>query len=172
MLKGDSMDARARQFIQNNIRSARWLIESIQQRRGTLLRVVEAVLRHQREFLQQGPQHLQPLPMTKVAEELGIHVGTVSRAVAGKYVQTPLGIWPLRHFFCGGTETKTGESISWDGIKVKLQEIIDNEDKSEPLSDDQIVEKLQAHGLELARRTVAKYRKLLDIPPARQRRQY
>ncbi len=172
MLKGDAIDTKARQFIQTNIRSARWLIESIQQRRGTLLRVVEAVLRHQRQFLERGPKFLQPLPMTKVAGELGIHVGTVSRAVAGKYIQTPLGIWPLRHFFCGGTETTNGESVSWDGIKVKLQDIIENEDKANPLSDDRIVERLREQGLELARRTVAKYRKLLNIPPARQRRQY
>ena len=172
MLRDGAVDVNTRQFIQNNMRSARWLMESIQQRRSTLLRVVEAVLHHQREFLERGPKYLKPLPMVQVADELGIHVGTVSRAVAGKYMQTPRGIWPLRHFFCGGTETSEGESISWDGIKIKLKEIIDREDKTAPFSDDQIVERLRAEGLALARRTVAKYRKLLSIPPARQRRQY
>ncbi|MCC7407999.1 MAG: RNA polymerase sigma-54 factor, partial [Phycisphaeraceae bacterium] len=117
-------------------------------------------------------QHLKPLPMTTVADQLGIHVATVSRAVSEKYIQTPRGIFPLRMFFSGGTETQGGDAMSWAAVQAKLQEIIDAEDKSNPLSDDELVDKLKEKGIEIARRTVAKYRKQMNIPPARQRRRY
>ena len=110
--------------------------------------------------------------MTLVADQLGIHVATVSRAVSEKYLQTPRGIVPLRMFFSGGTETETGDQMSWTAVQAKLKELIDAEDKSNPLNDDQLVEQLKEHGIDIARRTVAKYRKELDILPARQRRQY
>lgn len=170
MAKTKSVDGKTREFIANNIRNARWLIESIEQRRNTLLRVLKVVVEAQKEFLDHGPQHMKPLPMIGVADQLGIHVGTVSRAVAEKYVQTPRGIFPLRMFFTGGTENADGEAMSWDAIKAKLGEIIDNEDKNNPLSDDEIVIKLKEMGIELARRTVAKYRKIANIPPARRRK--
>ena len=130
------------------------------------------VLISQREFLDHGPQHLRPLPMVNVADVLGIHVGTVSRAVSGKYMQTPIGIYPLRSFFSGGTENAAGESVSWNAIKAKLQEIVDSEDKKKPLNDDQLAAELTRHGLTVARRTVAKYRSILNIPPARRRKQF
>jgi RNA polymerase sigma-54 factor len=170
MAKTKSVDGKTREFIANNIRNARWLIESIEQRRNTLLRVLRVVVEAQKEFLEHGPQFMKPLPMIGVADQLGIHVGTVSRAVAEKYVQTPRGIFPLRMFFTGGTENADGEAMSWDAVKAKLGEIIDKEDKSNPLSDDEIVIKLKEQGIELARRTVAKYRKIGGIPPARRRR--
>ena len=170
MLKNGKLTRDAKEYLQNSIRSARWLIESIEQRKATLLRVVNHVLRNQKDFFDQGPQYLKPLPMVDVAAELGIHVGTVSRAVSGKYLQTPIGIYPLRYFFSGGTETANGESVSWDAVRAKLQEIIDNEDKSNPFNDDQLVRELQKHGLKLARRTIAKYRGMMSIPPARRRR--
>jgi RNA polymerase sigma-54 factor len=154
------------------VRSARWIIESIEQRKITLLRVVNHVLENQREFFDHGPLHLKPLPMVDVAEVLGIHVGTVSRAVSGKYMQTPIGIFPLRYFFSGGTETANGESVSWDAVKAKLQEIIDNEDKKKPFNDDELVVQLKEHGITLARRTVAKYRSTMNIPPARRRKEF
>jgi RNA polymerase sigma-54 factor len=172
MIKKGQLPSDAKEFLQNNVRSAKWLIESIEQRRATLLRVVNHVLKTQREFMESGPLHLKPLPMVDVAQELGIHVGTVSRAVAGKYIQMPNGIHPLRYFFCGGTETAKGDSISWDAVKAKLEEVINNEDKSKPFSDDDLVIEMQKHGLQLARRTVAKYRSLLNIPPARRRKEY
>ncbi|KPK76276.1 MAG: hypothetical protein AMJ79_07285 [Phycisphaerae bacterium SM23_30] len=143
MIKKGGLPSDAKEFLQNNIRSARWLIESIEQRKSTLLRVV-----------------------------LGIHVATVSRAVSGKYLQTPTGIYPLRYFFSGGTETTAGESVSWDAIKAKLQEIVDNEDKTNPYSDDKLVEELARQGMNVARRTVAKYRSTLRIPPARRRKRF
>ena len=164
------MDGKTREFIANNIRNARWLIESIEQRRNTLLRVLRVVVEAQKEFLEHGPQFMKPLPMIGVADQLGIHVGTVSRAVAEKYIQTPRGIFPLRMFFTGGTENAEGEAMSWDAVKAKLGEIIGKEDKSNPLSDDEIVVKLKEQGIELARRTVAKYRKIGGIAPARRRR--
>jgi RNA polymerase sigma-54 factor len=170
MAKTKSVDGKTREFIANNIRNARWLIESIEQRRNTLLRVLRVVVDAQKEFLEHGPQFMKPLPMIGVADQLGIHVGTVSRAVAEKYVQTERGIFPLRMFFTGGTENAEGEAMSWDAVKAKLGEIIDKEDKNNPLSDDDIVVKLKEQGIELARRTVAKYRKIASIPPARRRR--
>jgi len=162
--------ADAKSFLQNSVRSARWLIESIEQRKATLMRVVNHVLKTQRDFFDQGPLHLKPLPMIDVADVLGIHVGTVSRAVSGKYLQTPIGIFPLRYFFSGGTETDAGEGVSWDAVKAKLQEIIETENKTNPLRDDELVEKLKDQGLTLARRTIAKYRNLMKIPPARRRK--
>ena len=170
MLKDNKLTRDTKEYLKNRVRSARWLIESIEQRKATLLRVVNHVLRNQRDFFDHGPQYLKPLPMVSVAAELGIHVGTVSRAVSGKYLQTPIGIYALRYFFSGGTETANGNSVSWDAVRAKLQEIIDNEDKSSPFNDDQLVQELQKHGLKLARRTIAKYRGLMNVPPARRRR--
>jgi len=172
MAKTKAVDGKTREFISNNIRNARWLIESIEQRRNTLLRVLKVVVEAQKEFLEHGPQFMKPLPMIGVADQLGIHVGTVSRAVAEKYIQTPRGIFPLRMFFTGGTENAEGEAMSWDAVKAKLSEIITNEDKANPLSDDEIVVKLKEQGIELARRTVAKYRKIANIPPARRRKTF
>ena len=110
--------------------------------------------------------------MADVAGKVGVHVATVSRAVAGKYVQTPRGIYPLRMFFSGGTTTADGQDVAWDAVKAKLKEIVNAEDKSKPLNDDQLAEELRTNGIDIARRTVAKYRKILDILPARKRREY
>ncbi len=172
MARDARFDRKTREFVGNNLRSARWLIDAIQQRNSTLLRVINVVVEAQRDFFDQGPQALKPLPMTLVADQLGIHVATVSRAVSEKYMQTPRGIFPLRMFFSGGTETESGEAMSWQAVQAKLKEIIDAENKSDPLSDDALVEELKKHGIEIARRTVAKYRKQLRIPSARQRKQF
>ncbi|MHC4395423.1 MAG: RNA polymerase factor sigma-54 [Planctomycetota bacterium] len=163
----------AKKFLQNNIRSAQWIIDAIEQRKNTLLRVAKAVVKYQREFFDKGQLYLKPLPMSKVADEVGVHLATVSRAVAGKYVQCIWGILPLRKFFSGGTEDINGNEHSWEAIRAKLQQIIDAEDKTKPLSDDKIRKKLAEYGIKnLARRTVAKYRNLLDIPAARFRKKY
>ena len=172
MLKDRAVDKKTREFLGNNVRNARWLIESIEQRRSTIHRVIRAVVDAQQEFFEKGPEFLKPLPMIQVAEQLGIHVATVSRAVSEKWIQTPRGIYPLRRFFSGGTTNSEGEDMSWDAVKEKLKMIVDNEDKATPLNDDEIVEKIREQGITLARRTVAKYRKILDIPTARQRRQF
>ncbi len=162
-----------KKFLINNIRSAHWIIEAIEQRKNTLLKVAKAIVRHQKDFFEQGPLSLRPLPMSKIAEEVGVHLATVSRAVSGKYLQCSWGILPLRKFFSGGTEDTSGQAHSWEAIRVKLQQIIDEEDKARPLNDDQIKEKLAEAGIpNLARRTVAKYRKLMSIPTAKFRKRY
>ena len=165
-------DREAKQFLRNNIRSAQWLMSAIAQRRNTVYRVAGEVFKVQRDFLDKGTEALKPLPMADVANKVHVHVATVSRAVSGKYVQTPRGIYPLRMFFSGGTKTSEGHDVAWDAVKVKLKEVVEAEDKSKPLNDDALAEELKSHGLNIARRTVAKYRKILNIPPARKRRQY
>jgi RNA polymerase sigma-54 factor len=173
MAQDSQTNDKARKFLQDSIRSAHWIIEAIEQRQNTLLKVAQAIVRHQRDFFEKGPLYLRPLPMAKVAEEVGVHIATVSRAVSGKYMQCGWGILPLRKFFSGGTEDANGEAHSWEAIRVKLQQIIDEEDKAKPLNDDQIKEKLAEAGIpNLARRTVAKYRKLMNIPTARFRKRY
>jgi RNA polymerase sigma-54 factor len=171
-LKEKKGDKQTREFLSNNVRNARWLIESIEQRKSTIMRVIRAVVDAQRDFFDKGPEYLRPLPMILVADQLGIHVATVSRAVSEKWIQTPRGVFLLRRFFSGGTQSAEGEDMSWDAVKEKLKAIIGDENKDNPLNDDEIVDKLKEQGIVLARRTVAKYRKILNIPTARQRRQF
>jgi len=171
--KDNKTKENARKFLQNNIRSAQWIIEAIEQRKNTLLRVTTAVVKHQKDFFDKGLLHLKPLPMAKIADDVGVHLATVSRAVAGKYIQCDWGILPLRKFFSGGTEDTEGKSHSWEAIRAILQQVIDEEDKAKPLNDDKIRQKLGEKGIEnIARRTVAKYRKLMNIPTARLRKKF
>jgi RNA polymerase sigma-54 factor len=161
-----------REYIKRKINSAQWLIDSIQQRRSTLTRVAQAIVDHQTEFLSKGPEAIEPLKMQQIAEKVGVHVTTVSRAVDDKWIQTPRGIFPLKRFFCGGTVGADGEEVAWDTIRLKLQELIDNEDKQHPKSDDLLVKDLAQAGVTVARRTVTKYRKAMNIPSSRQRRDW
>ena len=172
LVKRRDLDDKTRQFVANNIRSARWLMDAIEQRRDTLRRVVESIIKFQRPFFDDGPDHLQPLKMQEVADDVHLHVGTISRTVADKYADTPWGIFALRDCFTGGTQTAGGQEVSWDRVRVRLKALIEAEDKAGPLSDEQLVEMLKAEGIDLARRTVAKYREELDIPSSRRRRQY
>ena len=173
MAQDTQVSESARKFLTNNVRSAQWIIEAIEQRKSTLLKVAKAIVRHQEDFFEKGSLYLRPLPMSKIADEVGVHLATVSRAVSGKYLQCSWGVLPLRKFFSGGTEDVNGEAHSWEAIRVKLQQIIDDEDKTKPLNDDQIRERLAEQGIpNLARRTVAKYRKLMSIPTARFRKRY
>jgi len=165
-------DEKTKEFIKKKIDSAKWLIESIEQRHNTLKRVALAIVDHQTEFLESGPEAIVPLKMQQIADVVGVHVTTVSRAVDDKWIQTPRGLFPLKRFFGGGTTTAGGEEVAWDIIRLKLKDIVDNEDKQHPLSDDALVEKLAAEGYTLARRTVTKYRKAMSIPSSRQRREY
>lgn len=164
--------AEEKEFIKRKINAAQWLIESIEQRRSTLTRVTQAIVDHQIKFLDDGPEHIEPLKMQQVADKVGVHVTTVSRAVDDKWVQTPRGIFPLRRFFVGGTQSADGEDVAWDKIRLKLQEVVDAEDKSKPLSDDDLVKALSEHGLTVARRTITKYRQKMSIPSSRQRRDW
>ena len=116
MSRDKKTNKKTREFLKNNIRSARWIMEAIEQRKNTLLRVSRAVVKYQREFFEKGQLYLKPLPMSKIADEVGVHLATVSRAVAGKYVQCSWGVLPLRKFFSGGTEDDNGEALSWEAI--------------------------------------------------------
>jgi len=162
-----------KEFIKRKITSAQWLIESIEQRRNTLTKVAQAIVEHQTKFLEEGGQeHLEPLKMQQIADIVGVHVTTVSRAVDDKWLETPRGILPLRSFFVGGTTNEEGEDIAWNKIRVALQKLIDEEDKGKPFSDDEIVKRLKSIGFNVARRTVTKYRKKMGIPSSRQRRDW
>jgi RNA polymerase sigma-54 factor len=171
-LRDPNSTTEEREFIKKKINSAQWLIDAIEQRRGTLTKVAQAIVEHQTRFLDEGPEAIEPLKMQQIADRVGVHVTTVSRAVDDKWMQTPRGILPLRKFFVGGTQTEDGEDIAWDTIRIKLQEVIDKEDKSDPLSDEHLVEEMKKHGLNVARRTVTKYRKKMGIPSSRQRKDW
>jgi RNA polymerase sigma-54 factor len=170
MLRDKHSDEKAREFLQRKIQSAKWLIDAIEQRRSTLTKVTKAIIKHQRAFLDHGPEHIEPLKMQQIADLVGVHVTTVSRAVDDKWAQTPRGVFPLKRFFGGGTQTSTGEDVAWETIKQKLLDIIGNEDKANPLSDEDLVTKLSESGYPVARRTVTKYRKMLGIQSSRQRK--
>ena len=172
MLMSPSTDAATRDYIKRKINSAQWLIESIEQRRSTLLKTAQAIVDHQTRFLAEGPEAIEPLKMQQIADRIGMHVTTVSRAVDDKWLQTPRGLLPLRGFFVGGTVSADGEEVAWDAVRVRLQEIIDGESKDRPFSDDDLVEQLGKRGITLARRTVTKYRKAMKIPSSRQRRDW
>lgn len=164
--------AAEREYIKRRVTSAQWLIESIEQRRATLTAVAQAIVDYQTNFLELGPEHIEPLKMQQIADKVGVHVTTVSRAVDDKWIQTPRGILPLRRFFVGGTQSDDGEDVAWDRIRIKLQELIDSEDKTNPHSDDDLVKMFKAQGLNVARRTITKYRQKMGIPSSRQRRDW
>jgi len=172
LLTSGQANDETREYIKQKLNSAQWLIDSIQQRRSTLTRVAQAIVDHQTRFLDKGPEAIEPLKMQQIADKVGVHVTTVSRAVDDKWIQTPRGIFPLKRFFCGGTVSAGGEEVAWDTVRLKLQELIDNEDKQHPYSDDTLVLELAKQGITLARRTVTKYRKAMSIPSSRQRRDW
>ncbi len=161
-----------RDFARQQVESAHAIIDAVAFRRGRILEVTGAIIEKQRDFFDMGPSGLKVLRMSDLAEELECDPSTISRTVAQKYVQTPRGIFPLRYFFTGGTETEDGESVGWDRVKTRVKELVDAEDKKKPLKDDKIAALLKSEGVEISRRTVAKYRQQLSIPSARQRRQF
>lgn len=161
-----------REFIRRKIESANWLVEAIQQRRNTVHKVAQAIVDYQKKFLDDGPEHIEPLKMQQIADVVGVHVTTISRAVDDKWIQTPRGIFPLKRFFVHGTRSEDGEDIAWETIRIKLTELIEKENKLKPFSDDDLVKELAKAGLTVARRTITKYRKKLDIPSSRQRKDW
>jgi RNA polymerase sigma-54 factor len=161
-----------REFLKRKYASAKWLIEAIEQRRNTVARVAEEIVKHQTAFLEKGPEHLLPLKMQQIADRVGVHVTTVSRAVDDKWMDTPRGLVPMRRFFVGGTQTEDGEDVAWDRVQIELKRLVDNEDKSDPLSDEHLCQELRSMGFDVARRTIAKYRTKLSIPSSRQRRDW
>ncbi len=171
-LKAADANKEEKDFLRRKLNGAQWLIEAIQQRQATLLKVSQAIVDHQYRVIDDGLEAIVPLKMQQIADTVSVHVTTVSRAVDDKWIQTPRGIFPLRGFFVGGTTGEDGEDVAWDNIRTKLQEIIDQEDKAKPHSDDELVRRLKAAGLSVARRTVTKYRKKMGIPSSRQRKDW
>jgi RNA polymerase sigma-54 factor len=172
LLAAGQANDETKEYIKRKINAAQWLIDSIEQRRSTLTKVAQAIVDHQTEFLSKGPECIEPLKMQQIADKVHVHVTTVSRAVDDKWIQTPRGIFSLKRFFCGGTVTEGGEEVAWDTVRIKLQEIIDHEDRQHPYSDEELVTELAKHGIKVARRTVTKYRKAMNILSSRQRRQW
>ena len=172
VLSSGNASTEEKEFIKKKITSAQWLIESIEQRRNTLMRVAQSIVDYQTDFLDNGQEYLKPLKMEQIAEKVGVHLTTVSRAVDDKYLETERGVLPLRMFFVHGTTNDEGEDIAWNTIRIELQKLIENEDKRKPLSDSEIMSRLKVMGFNVARRTVAKYREKLDIPSSRQRKDW
>ncbi len=173
MQKDRKTDKKTRGFLREKIQDALWLQEAIEQRRDTLMRVTKAIIAHQREFLDKGQDYIAPLKMQQIADQVEVHVTTVSRAIHDKWIETPRGIFPLKRFFGGGKQLSPGgEEVAWEVIKRKLLQIIDEEDKSSPFSDEDLVTELEKAGYPIKRRTVTKYRKMLSIPSSRQRKDW
>jgi RNA polymerase sigma-54 factor len=157
-------------FISSKLNSANWMIQAIEQRRQTMLKVMSFIVDRQRAFFEKGVQHLKPLTLREVAEHIEMHESTVSRVTNEKFVQTPRGVFSLKYFFSSGLSTTSGEDISARGVKAKIQALVDDENTKRPLTDQAIVNLLKAEGVNIARRTVAKYRDQLGILPARMRK--
>lgn len=173
LYRSKDLDDAAREKLRKSLQSAQWLVSAVEQRRNTLLRVTRAIIAHQRSFLDYGPEHIQPLKMQQIADQVKVHVTTVSRAVDDKWVQTPRGVFPLKRFFGGGkVNDQTHEEVAYEVMKQKLMELIGDEDKASPLSDEELVTRLNEAGYPVARRTVTKYRKMLNIPSSRQRKDW
>ena len=169
---GDSQTRDVKDYIRDKIRSGKFLIRSIHQRQQTIMNIGQQIVSRQRDFLEYGPSHLKPMTMAEVAEAVGVHETTVSRAVSGKYMATPQGVFEMKYFFTGGYQTTTGESLSNTSVKQSILDLVKHESGSAPLSDHEIVEILTERGIPIARRTVAKYRSELNILPSHMRRKY
>lgn len=161
-----------RDYIRQKIQSGKFLIRSIQQRQETIRKIAEQIVSKQEDFLRYGPSQLRPLTMAQVADAVGVHETTVSRAISGKYIATPQGVHEMKYFFTTGYETASGEQLSKTGVKLALAEIVKAEDSTQPLTDDELQRKLEEQGMKIARRTVAKYREELHILPVHLRRSF
>jgi len=170
--EGRDENRETKEFIQSRLKSARWLIQTIEQRRRTMVKVMGCIVDKQREFFEKGTAFLRPLTLQQVASEINMHESTVSRVTTNKYVQTPRGVFELKFFFSSSLGTQDGGEISAKSAKDKIRRIIEQEEALNPLSDQKIADILRKDGLNIARRTVAKYREQLSLLPARMRRQY
>jgi RNA polymerase sigma-54 factor len=167
---GGEASAETRAYVKEKFRSALWLIKSVDQRQKTIHKVATSIIKFQEEFLDHGIEHLRPLVLRDVANDIGMHESTVSRVVNNKYMHTPQGVFEMKYFFHSGISSSYGESVSSVTIKQRIRKIIEAEDGRKPLSDSKIVSILQGEGLILARRTIAKYREELKIPTSNQRK--
>ncbi|MFA5256676.1 MAG: RNA polymerase factor sigma-54 [Opitutales bacterium] len=172
MLAKGTLSRKDRDYIQDKFRSGKFIISSIEQRQLTIERITREILRFQNDFFEEGSSRLKPLTMSQVADEVGVHETTVSRAIASKYIRTPHGVFEFKYFFTPGYKGDDGESVSNTSVKERIAKIIEAENSSKPLSDQQIVGLLGEAGIKIARRTVAKYREELGILPTNLRRQY
>ncbi len=170
--KGSKASTDEKKYVREKLNSATWLIRAIEQRKSTMLKVMQAIIESQPDFFKIGPTYLRPLILQDVADKIGMHISTVSRVTNGKYVQTSHGIFELKYFFTAGVTQADGREVSSVTTKDEIKKLIESEDSKKPLSDQKIVEILKAKGLDVARRTVAKYRDQLEILPARLRKQY
>ncbi len=167
----DEVDEETEEFLKDKFSSAQWFIDSINQRRHTMYLVMDAIVQLQEDFFRYGEGHLKPMILKDIAEIIDMDISTVSRVVNGKYVQTEWGVYELKYFFSEGLETVDGEEVSNKEVKAELQRIVDAEDKTDPMSDQDLADALEEKGFKIARRTVSKYRKQLSIPVARLRRE-
>ena len=173
LLETRDTDKETRTYIRQKVGAARWLLDAIEQRRDTLLKVSQAIVDYQTDFFEKGQQALKPLKMQQIADITGMHVTTVSRACDEKWISSPQGVFPLRRLFVGSIVSADGEeTVANDVVRLKLRELIDKEDKKAPLSDDAIVKMLESEGIQVARRTIVKYRQLMAIPSSRGRRRW
>ncbi len=159
-------------YLQEKLKSAEWLIKSIQQRQRTIFRVAECIVKRQKEFFELGVKHLKPMILKDIAEDIEMHESTISRVTNNKYMHTPRGIFELKYFFNSSVSTADGDSVASESVKKMIEELIKGEDPKKPLSDQIIVEMLDEKGIQLARRTVAKYREQLGISPSNRRKRY
>ena len=162
----------AKEFLQEKLRSAQWLIRSIHQRQRTIRKVTESIVKFQRDFLDKGIAHLKPLILRQVAEDIEMHESTVSRVTTAKYVHTPQGIFELKYFFNSSIARTEGDDIASEAVKNHIKQIVGAEDAKNPYSDQKIVELLRTQGIDIARRTVAKYRDVLGVLPSSKRKRY
>jgi RNA polymerase sigma-54 factor len=160
----------AKQYVEQKLRSALWLIKSVDQRQRTLRKVTPSIVKFQRDFLDRGLSYLRPLSLRDVGEDIGMHESTISRVTTNKYVETPQGLFELKFFFHSGIASGDGEMVSSVSVKKMIQDLLANEDPAKPLSDQEVAQILKGRGLTIARRTVAKYREELGILPSHQRR--
>lgn len=167
---GKDGDPKLREYVEGKLSSARWLIQAIEKRRRTMVRVMEAIVDEQHEFFERGISFLKPLTLQDIGSRVGIHESTVARVTKGKYVQTPRGVFPMKFFFSSRLHTQWGEDASAKAVKERIRELIDSEPKGDPLSDDKIAKLLQTEGIRIARRTVAKYREQMKIDKAQFRK--
>ena len=162
----------AKEYVQNKLRSAQWLIRSIDQRRRTIIKVTECIVDNQKDFFEKGPDHLKPMILRDVAEAVEMHESTISRVTTAKYVHTPQGIYELKYFFNSSIRRTTEEDIASESVKNKIKAIISAEDTRHPLSDQKIVQLLREGGIVIARRTVAKYREMMGILSSTKRKKF
>jgi len=170
MLEKKDLDPKANEFLRDKMRSAMWLMKSIDQRQRTIYKVAQSIVSFQREFLDHGIEHLRPMVLRQVAEDIGMHESTISRVVSNKFMYTPRGLFPMKYFFHSGVDSARGENVSSMVVKERIRKVVEAEDPTRPLSDSKIMRMLQKEGIRLARRTVAKYREEMMIPSSDKRK--